>query len=243
MPLPTRPEPVLPSLLTAAAVGIAALAVPAWLAYDNPSGIEMVDGVAQYLPDAPGAPVRGHSYVGGWVAADRVHPDRGPRVLVLRLGLTQLCLEDAEAVELRRVRAVPRAGTPEPAVRGMVRRLAPDSVGPDGGTLGAGTTWDPVPQPGERDEDPDMIGTWHALEGAGVTAPCVDGEPDIFVTGGEEVVAAVDVDVRGIDLDHFVLDTLVDGEHHRLVVEADVTVCGTRVSNPYCEEASLDDDA
>ena len=243
MPLPTRPEPVLPSLLTAAAVGLAALAVPAWLAYDNPSGIEVVDGVPQYLPDAPGAPVRGHSYVGGWVAADRVHPDRGPRVRVLRLGVTQLCLDDAQDVELTGVRAVPRRGTPEPSVRGMVRRLAPDSVGPGGGTLGSGITWDPVPQPGERDQDPDMLGTWHALEGAPVTAPCVHGEPDVFVTGGEEVVAAVDVDVRGIDLDHFELDALVDGKHHRLLVEADITVCGTRVSNPDCEEEPADDEA
>lgn len=240
MPLPTRPDPVLPSLLTAAVVGLATLAVPTWLAYDNPTGIDVVDGVVVHAADAPAARVRGHAYVGDWTAADRVDPGARPAVRELGVGVTHLCLDGADEVELVALRAVPVAGTPRARVRGMVRRLEPNSILPDGTMLASGFQWEQVPRPGETSSDAEILGTWHALAGARVTAPCVDREPDIFVTGGEEVVAAVDVDVRGIDLDRFELDALVEGRHHRIVVDADVTVCGTEVRDPYCDE---DDDA
>lgn len=220
------------TLMTALAVGLAALAVPWWLGHANPTGLEMVDGVVVYSPEASGAKVRGHGYVGDYVLA----PPPDPKSRRLAVGVTHLCVEDDHSVELTGLRVISEGDLPAPDALAMVRRVPEGSVGPDGYRLAFGTDWASLPSPGEESPEADIVGTWHALEGSAVTGPCIDGEPDIFLAGGEEVVVAIDVGARGIEVDRFEIDALVEGRPHRFVVDADLAVCGSRVDDEMCDE-------
>lgn len=220
------------TFVTAIVLGVAALVAPAWLAHANPTGLEVVDGVVVHEADAPGAKLRAGSYVGGMLAVAGVKPgsDRTRRFVV---GLHFVCVEEGHEAELRAVRAVPREGTPEIPSSGVVRRLAANSVAPDAMRLAVGTAW------GDPTKAADDLGTWHDLAGAEVTGICASGDFydfDAFEAGGEEVVAVLEVGQEGIDVERFELETLVDGRPHRLLIDADVAVCGTQVRGDISDD-------
>lgn len=217
------------TLVTVLALGIAALVAPAWLAHANPTGVEMVDGIAVHAADAPGAKLRGYGHVGGMLAAPGVKPgsDRTRQFVV---GLLFFCVEDGTRAELTGIRAVPRPGTPEIPASGVVRRL--QAAQPGRGTLVMMSSW------GDPAKALDDVGTWHDLP-AEVTGPCTGSRIDAFVDGGEEVMALLEVGEAGIDVERFELDAMVNGKPHRLLVDATVGVCGTEVR--AVEDVTCDD--
>ncbi len=223
------------TVLTALAVGIAALALPWWLGHTNPSGVAMVDGVAVHAAEATGAKLRGDGYVGGFLAAPGVKPG-SDRTREFVVGLHFFCVEEGHEAELTSVRAVPRTGTPRIPSSGVVRRLAPDSVESGEMRVAAGYGW------GDPMEAADDLGTWHDLAGAKVTGTCSGEDFDAFETGGEEVVAVLEVGQEGIDVERFELEATVNGRPHRLLIDANVAVCGSLVRGSEPDEGDLCDD-
>ncbi|GGD08120.1 hypothetical protein [Nocardioides daphniae] len=223
------------TLLTTLVLGVAGLALPAGLAQAYPSGLEMVDGVVQYSPEAPGAKLRGDGGTGGMVALNDI-PAGSDEKRQFVVGLFFFCTDPGVEAELTGVRAVPRAGTPEIPTSGVVRRFEPGTVQPGEYRLAVGYYF------GSPADDMDDVGTWHPLRGADVTGTCREEEFDAFEHGGEEVVALLEVGAEGADVDRFELEATVDGRPHRLVIDGGVTICGTEVRGDAYDPDNCDSD-